>query len=263
MNEIDTVLTDWLLAIECVVFIWRLCRTNQKRSIIGFWFFVALFFATCLGSLMGGISHAFFTTNGGLEWDGSFGYMLTWRTAMIAIGLASLSLWMIALYVLEYNLLKLPRKLVVIAKTLLWVEFVAYSAMILFYSDDFIGAALNYVTALVFLTLVFVVFLILRSKTPSTWVAIISIAVSYCAIFAQAFRIEIHPHYCSYNATYHIIQGVGLFLFYKGMKGVLIESSSTPTAHDMHMQKMAMRNGKYQYQHHNNDAIQNQKAKAQ
>lgn len=98
--------------------------------------------------------------------------------------------------------------------------------MILFLTDSFLGAALNHITALLFFTVVCTLFFLFRDHSMHSFFIILSIIISYCAIAAQILKIEIHPYYCSYNATFHCLQALGLFFFYKGMKSIILHTES-------------------------------------
>ena len=88
MTEPDVTLTDYALAIECLIFAAILHRNNSRNVKLGRWF--TLFFASiCAASLFGGTVHGFFP-----EVD-SLGHDILWPASLLTIGLTALAAWAI------------------------------------------------------------------------------------------------------------------------------------------------------------------------
>ena len=88
MTEPDVTLTDYALAVECLIFAVILHRKKSRYVRLGRWF--TLFFASvCAASLFGGTVHGFF-----LDAD-SLGHAVLWPTSLLAIGLTAMTAWAI------------------------------------------------------------------------------------------------------------------------------------------------------------------------
>ncbi|MFY9623046.1 MAG: hypothetical protein WAJ91_01510, partial [Rhodoplanes sp.] len=93
------------------------------------------------------------------------------------------------------------------------LQFCLFSSVILFHSQQFLLAELNYLPAAIFLLIVF-----LRKYFVTKEKALLYGAASIMLIFAGSFveiaRISLHPQYFNHNVLYHTIQFIALCLLF-------------------------------------------------
>ncbi len=202
MTEPDVALTDYVLAIECLIFAAILHRNKARNVKLGRWF--TLFFASiCAASLFGGTVHGFF-----LEVD-SLGHAILWPASLLTIGLTALAAWASGAEFLFSD--RISRLIAAAA----FAEFLAYAFVVLLITASFRIALLNYLPAALFLLLAFSV-VYRREKNGSFLVAACGLVLTFAAALFQQFELGIHRVYFNHNAVYHIIQAGALFLIFLG-----------------------------------------------
>ena len=195
MLEPDVTITDFILAIQCFWFALLL----YKRPINLPW--LLLFGSLSLAALTGGITHGFSsdeTINGICDpvegraycrWRYGTGGMVYWRRFSTHKTVA----WWI--------------------KQLAAIQFLLFTVVILFYSQSFLLAAVNYLPTAVFLFFVFVRSYF-KTNERAPFSGAISILLTLLGSFVQIAKISLHPQYFNHNALYHAIQFIAIcFLF--------------------------------------------------
>lgn len=211
MSEPDVALTDYALALECLVFCFLLMRNVATNPPLQRWW--VLFFASIgVSSALGGTTHGFFM-------EGTSGHAILWPATMLALGVTSTATWTTAAYLQ----LREPARS--------WVRRTAigllliYTVVVLFVSSRFVVAIAAYLPATLFL---FVAMLLAYRRDPQPALAygVTGLVLTFVAAAVQQLRIAIHPAYFNHNALYHAIQGVALFLIFLSARW----TSASPTA---------------------------------
>ncbi|MEX2286615.1 MAG: hypothetical protein WD648_05960 [Planctomycetaceae bacterium] len=209
MTEPDVALTDFAIALECVVFAVLLWRNRVRATGLRFWF--ALFFASVsVASLCGGLVHGFFLD------EQSRGQAILWPATLLAIGVAAFSAWAIG------ATLVFPPRVSRSVKVAAVGQLAIYSPVVLFHNQEFAVALVNNLPAIVFLLIVLVL-AYRREKHQGLLLAAGGLALTLIGGLGQQLGIGIHPKYFNHNALYHVIQAVALFLFFLGGRGLLVE----------------------------------------
>lgn len=188
MKEIAN-LTDFLLFIECAIFAAILFPQEHLR--IWSYFFAA----ASLAALGGGITHTFF------EAPGTTPHLISWDFTLLAIGVTGIFLAKLALP----KIAKLNYVLIFVA--------VAYSIYVLTALRTFLTAIALYLPASLLLT-VSLIRNYFKTRDSSTLFGIFGMLLTFVAAAIQQANINIPELLLNYNAIYHIIQGVGLFLLF-------------------------------------------------
>ena len=205
ISEPDVTLTDYGLAIEAVVFAWLLRRRSDPEQPLGRWF-VLFFASTSAASLAGGTVHGFFLD------PTSTGARILWPAALIAIGGTALAAWGIGAYI-QFS-----------AKVALWISraatlaFASYAGVVMFGTQTFTVAILNYLPPAIFLLVVFVL-AHARVGDRTALVGAAGMLLTFVAAASQQARLALHPHYFTHNAVYHLIQGVALVMVFTSARG--------------------------------------------
>ncbi len=161
-----------------------------------------------MASLTGGTVHGFFLD------QSTFGYRILWPTTLIAIGVTATSTWVLTGFAISKSVDSV-RKWAFFAI----IIFLIYSSIVLFYSQHFAVVILNYVPAMVALLAVNMREYVRAGSAPYLFV-IGGISVILVAAFIQQAGLGVHPNYFNHNSTYHLVQALGLFLLFKGAKGL-------------------------------------------
>ena len=196
--EPDVALTDFALAAECAVFAGWLCRGAADSGPLRRWFIV-LFAALCLGSLLGGITHGFF---GPAQTDVS---RALWIATLASIAIAALACWGIGAHLLLPE--TYAKRVVALAALLLVVNL----ATVLFVSQAFAVAIAFYAPAVVFV-LVGLVVAYARSGKSHLFPGIIGVVLSLVAAAIQQTHMEAFG--LTHNALYHVVQALALLLIF-------------------------------------------------
>ncbi|HEX3071175.1 MAG TPA: hypothetical protein VHX14_21600 [Thermoanaerobaculia bacterium] len=193
-----TAFTDLLLCLLSLTFAirWR-GGTSRTRSL-----WSLAFLATGLGSLTGGVYHAFQTTLPPLP------LAILWKITATTIGAAGLLLFCGTIQALVPQRVA---RLLTIAASLLFMIYLVWMAT----HNEFI-----YVIAFYgFLMVAMLVICIARYRiAPRSCGLIISgIAIAAIAVAVQASHIRLFAHF-NHNDLYHVIQMISLFVLYRGAR---------------------------------------------
>ena len=196
----DVTLTDYGLAIMCAIFARVLLRQEVERPALRTWFAV-FFTAVSVASLLGGTVHGFFPD------VLSAGYRALWPATLFSLGIAAAAAWMIGL------VLRFPRDTIAAVAPALVVGMIAYIAVVLFMSQDFVVAILGYMPAAVFLLIILtLVYFDLRRR--EVLLGVVGLLLTFVAAAVQQMGIGIHPSYFNHDALYHAIQAVALYMIF-------------------------------------------------
>ena len=200
-SEVAVGLTDCLLGLECLLFVGLLWTIDGawpliRLSIVGFFVF------TALASLTGGAWHLWFSQSS------SVAATLDWKATMLALGATSLSAWAFGACLLFVGPIR--RRVIGVAL----FAFAVYSIHVAVIDDHFRVAIINYAPAVVFLGAAFAA-RYRRYSEPAILAGLLGLGVTVVAAIVQLFGVSLHPVYFNPNATYHVIQAIGLFLIFR------------------------------------------------
>jgi hypothetical protein len=228
MTEPDVTLTDYAVALECMLFIFLLQRTQARLSGMRTWFML-FFVSVGIASLCGGTVHGFFLD------QQSWGNAILWPSTMLAMGVTALSMWAIGAELLIAS--QVVRWVLAAA----WVQFGAYSIVVLFGSREFWVGIVDNLPALFFLLLA----LGITYRRTNQWrilLAAVGPVLVVVAAALQNLRIGVHPTYFNHNALYHVLQALALVLLFQGGRWLLevqplVQDSSSEPTHPATFQK--------------------------
>lgn len=195
MLEPDVTITDYILAVQCLCFALLIYRKAANFP----WIF--LFGSLSSASLMGGTVHGF------LPDESSLAYAILWRLTLISIGGMTLAGWYVgSAFFINKPAAEWIRKVAI-------AQFCLFSAIIIFYSQQFLLAALNYLPSAFFL---FALFLrgYFKTKERAYLFGVVSIALTFLGSFIQIAKVSLHPIYFNHNALYHVIQFIAICLLF-------------------------------------------------
>lgn len=199
ITEPDVALTDYGLAVESATFSYLLFRQKAPRP-LKMWF--AIFFGSVsLAALAGGTVHGFF-----LDVQ-TIGAQVLWPITLIAIGVSALAAWAIGAK------LQFPGPLSRTISAVAAAAFAGYTATVLFVSQTFLIAIVNYLPAAVFLLIVFLL-VYRRTRERSVLAGVVGLTLTFVASGVQQGGVGLHPVYFNHNATYHVIQAAALFMIF-------------------------------------------------
>lgn len=204
LTEPAVALTDFALAIECVVFVLLLARGDASDRTLRLWFIV--FFASAgLASVLGGSVHGFFPDKS------SDSRRILWQATLLAILVTALAAWNIGA-----GLLLTERNATVVRRFTI-LQLVIFSFVVMFVKPEFYIAISAYLPATLFLLIGLIVGYRSRRLPALRW-GIAGLGLTFLAAAVQRLNIAIHPHYFDHNALYHVIQGAGLWMIFLGAR---------------------------------------------
>jgi len=198
--EPGTTLTDYLLALECVWFVWALARRSTPGFIRSA--FITLFVSVAAASLLGGTVHGFLP-----EPESAINRIL-WGATMLSIGVTAAAMFAVGMR-LGFGAGMTHRLAPVL---MLWAA--AYAVVVLFVSQDFVVAIAAYLPAALFLLAVFLRDWLGR-RGPGAAAGIFGVLLALVAALVQQLGVGLHPTYFDHNAVYHMIQAVALYLLFR------------------------------------------------
>ncbi len=205
MDEILVSATDYLLAIECLVFTAILLTAKAAWPEMRRYF--AIFFAgTAVASLAGGIYHGFFSTS--VSNAGN----LYWVAVMAALGLVACAGWAIGVCLLfvEPIVERLKSRLVRLAA----FEFLIYFIYVAAARREFWVAIANYSPAVLFMIYAFAQ---TYRRRPGRLIlaGLVGLGVTVLAAVIQRTSWSLELLHLNHNSTFHLVQAIGLFLIFR------------------------------------------------
>jgi hypothetical protein len=193
--------TDYVLVALCAVFAWRLWKVGKGTAQASLCSWAAGFACFGLASLAGGTFHGFsmLFSEAALQ--------ELWKLTVYAIGLASF-------FLLTGTFCAcIPPSMRRFALLIPYVQLIVY-VMWMAIHDDFQFAIYDYaVTNLGILALQLHAGITGRAKSAPWLVG--GVLVSFLAAAVQVSGMSFHQHF-NHNDLYHVVQMVGMFLFYRG-----------------------------------------------
>lgn len=203
MTEVDVALTDYGLFIINGLFFYGISRRAFLDEPLRF-HFLLFFGSVALASLAGGTVHGFFLD------ETTLGYQILWPLSLILIGATGSACWIIG------SILALPARWISRMKVSIIFLFCAYILASLKIQAFWVAIA-YYLPAALFLFSAFV-HRYLKTKDRSTFQPVIGLLLTFAAAFVQQARLGFHPTYFNHNATYHLMQALGLWFIFLGAK---------------------------------------------
>jgi len=205
--EPDVTLSDFGLSVESAILGLLIAIQPAAQPPVQA-LFVAFFLAITIASVCGGLVHGFLIIPHSRSQDS------VWRIALVALGAAAVSSWAITAWVALHG--PWSAVLVIVAVIL----YLVYVFVVVFVHYDYRIAIVHYVPALLALAFTFFRSWMLHG-TPMLLVGVAGIVLALVAGVIQQNRIGIHPVYFSYNALYHLNQGVALFAIFLGARALI------------------------------------------
>jgi hypothetical protein len=201
MLEPDVTLTDIGLALECAIFAALLLPEGgapARRWFGGFFGVVGA------AAALGAVEHGFVADKA------SSAAVIVWTGTLLSVGLAAVAGWGAGAR------LVLGRRAARALTAGAAVAFAGYAAVIVFVERRFAVAIAFYLPAAIFLLVAFL--LAARRGDARVNVGACGVGLTFVAAAVQQGRVGLHPRYFNHNALYHVIQGVGLFLVFRGAR---------------------------------------------
>ncbi len=200
ITEPDVTLTDYLVATESALFTYLLARKGDRKDPLRIWY--AVFFGSIsVAGIAGGTVHGFF-----LDIE-TLGNQILWPLTLVAIGVTALAAWVIGARI--YFSPKVAGWVSIVAAT----QFAGYCLIVLLITQLFTIAMINYLPAVIFLTIVFTVIYI-QARERKVLIGLVGFLLTFIAAGVQQGGIALHPTYFNHNALYHLIQAIALFLIF-------------------------------------------------
>ena len=205
MTQIDVTLTDYLLCAQALWFAAGTGRLGRRSPTATYLQLTFIGFAAA--SLAGGTTHGFFNATSD-PLHAPLWWLTLWFVGVTAAGFALTGIALLQ-----------PR----FEPIALWAAAVTLVLYTLFtvVHPDFLVAILFYVPA----TLICLAGLIRWYRHhggQDVAYGIAGILISLLAPVVQQLKLSLHPVYLTYNAVYHLILMLALYLFYRGAKQVLL-----------------------------------------
>ncbi|WP_416669232.1 DUF6962 family protein [Egbenema bharatensis] len=203
ITEPMTLLTDYLIAIQAIGFAVLLGQKGRSLRQRSMWLWAATFGFVGLAAFLGGTCHGFVT------YLGNERVRVMWQIMVYCLGIASYL--MLAATVTSV----LPRRIQVWVLLGFGVKSVLYLSWAAYWMDNYAYSIANYLSAMA-------IVLLLQGWAihqghhvrAARWI-VGGIIVSGLAVAVQSTGMAIGQHF-NHNDIYHVIQMVGLYLFYRG-----------------------------------------------
>ena len=144
---------------------------------------------------------------------------MLWPLTLLGIGVTALSGWAIGSHLLIRS--EAGRWIIRVAV----LQLILYGAVVVFVSEAFWVAVVNYLPAALFLLVAFVV-VARRGELAGATVGAWGLALSFVAAVIQVLQISVHPVYFSHNSLYHAVQAAALALILVGFRRLLRSSDA-------------------------------------
>ena len=195
-----TLITDWMLAAQCLWLgsrLWRASRATAARSQGAL---AGALLSTALAAFVGGASHGFAAHLGStVSW-------IVWKATVLAIGATTL------LFLVTAALATLQGRRRGALLAFAGLQAVAYAGWMLTH-DEFIWVIAHYVPAMcVVLVLMLVAW---RRREPFAPWMVSGIVVAFVGAGIQALGLAPHPSF-NHNDLYHAVQMAATWLLYRG-----------------------------------------------
>jgi hypothetical protein len=206
IHDPDVVLTDLALALLGAYLGWRLAKSPGRGTLTTSG--VVIMSALASAAFWGATFHAFFpagtrTRPGFIAWIPVVLSILAVAAALLDLGL-------------RISAPRLPPR---VRRAMVATYAAAFAAVALLVDESFRTIVLFYAPTLV-LILIVAGWQAVRTRSAGWTLIAVSFAISVLAAALQQARVSIHPEYFDHNAVYHVLQGIGLVLLYRGFRRV-------------------------------------------
>lgn len=206
--EPDVTLTDFVLAIECAVFVVVLATTSH-------WglpyqtAFVFFFASNSMASLFGGLMHGFYPNR-----NMGVGRFL-WLVSLLAIGASTIAIWAIGA-----KLLFSPAVTVIITITSVGA-YLIYTFFLITRIPSFSWAVIFYLPAVFFMLTAFMITYSSSDKQGMLY-GLAGTILTLTATIIQRTKIKLHPRYFNHNAFYHLVQAIALLMIFLAARKMIL-----------------------------------------
>jgi hypothetical protein len=207
MKEPDAAATDYLIAVEAAIFVVLIVRSETAASLLRGPFLI-FFSATAVAALAGGTVHGFFSSGT------SRARLALWRLTLVAVGVVAFAAWTIG------AILLLPPAAARVVQMTAAIVAAAYIVIVAVVDDRFGIAMAHYLPPAIFLLIAFSASAV-GDRRRSALEGVAGLVLTLAAAVVQLRRIALHPVWFNHNATYHVIQGVGLLLIYRAARALV------------------------------------------
>ncbi|MFY9342746.1 MAG: hypothetical protein WAT39_09670 [Planctomycetota bacterium] len=202
LTEPDVALTDWLLTLECMVFVLLLAaRPRQPLRDC----FLGIFGCIGTASLLGGIVHGCFAA------PTSFGHRLLWPITLVTLVAMAAFVWLAGV-----QLLVAPacRRL---ARCVAAATFPLGAGYVVFVDASFWVVVCTYFPAVVWLAAGYVAE-VRRRRDRRLVLGLLGLLLTLVAGGLQQTGVALHPRYFDHNALYHAVQAIALLLVFRSTR---------------------------------------------
>jgi hypothetical protein len=201
MTEPAVTLSDYLLAVEAMIFAVLLWRADAAEPGMRRWWLV-FFASVAAAAVFGGTVHGFFH-------DASeFGHSVLWTTTLLSIGVTALATWAIGAELLASP--RLARDLLIAAA----VQVAVYGVAVIFLNHAFWMAIAISLPAALFLLIALAWGRRGDHGLRITLAAAVMLNLIGAAL--QQLRVGVHTVYFDHNVLYHVLQAIVLGLMFWG-----------------------------------------------
>lgn len=212
MTEPAVTLTDYAIALECLVLCVLATRWHARRDLRRWW--VVFFASIGVAAALGGTMHGFFPD------DRSTAGTVLWLATMLTLGITSLAAWAVGSHLLRMDWIR---------GTAIAV-FVIYALVVVLVHRAFVVAIAMYLPATLFLLAV-LVSRHRREPHRALTLAITGMVLTFVAAGIQQAQVGVHPVYFDHNALYHAVQAVALILIFLGARHTSVVPETTGGRH--------------------------------
>ena len=207
MYEPAVTITDYILALEGAVFAALLLKAQTLFTQLRLWL-VLFLVGFSVAAALGGTVHGFFPS------EETLAYGILWRATLLTLGFIALAGWGMG------TAIALPPQFLKPVVIIAAIEFIAYAIYVVFVSQDYLVAVLNYLPASLYVLGAFSWHLYKEKSTPALY-GVCGLILTFVAAGVQTGKVSIHPVYFDYNALYHVIQGIGIVFIYMAGRGMI------------------------------------------
>jgi hypothetical protein len=201
-----TALTDYAIALESLIFMLLLLRRQPKHP--ASWGWAIVFLGVAIAAIIGGILHSVSS-----DWD-RMTIRAWWLGLILTLGLTSFSMLVTTVWSELSGRSRWLGLAIAVSKSVIYLfPYVALIGKPIGKRLNFVDVALDYLTAMVLITLLQGRSL-LRGQSPHSSWCLAGIFVSGLASVIQASGVRV-IQVVNHNDLYHLVQMFGLFCFYR------------------------------------------------
>ena len=201
MTEIDVSVTDFILSFECLIFAYFFFKLKGE---IGKYCLI-VFLSIGFSAFAGGVHHGF------KNYISSSANSFIWWLTLLLIGITAYGFALIGISLISEKKVRLLSKLS-------FVFLLIYIVMTVFY-QSFLTAIIFYFPSIL-LASAGLYKTYQRQANNQIMVGIYGLGLSLMASVLQQLEVGIRP-YLTYNAVYHLILMVALFMFFIGLRAMI------------------------------------------